>query len=77
MDYHAFSIYQLAAVSMVDKFSPDKYVSLCNEDDPPAHILIMGDNIATQYLILEAAQMYHFANLQKTRITVLANIASG
>ncbi|HLF65440.1 MAG TPA: NAD-binding protein [Saprospiraceae bacterium] len=73
MDYHAFSIYQLAAVSMVDKFSPDKYVSLCNEDDPPAHILIMGDNIATQYLILEAAQMYHFANLQKTRITVLAD----
>ncbi len=73
MDYHAFSIYQLGAVYMVDNFSPDKYVSLDREDDPAAHVLILGDNIAAQYLILEAAQMYHFANLQHTRITVIAD----
>jgi len=73
MDYHAFSIYQLAAMFMVDNFSPDKYVSLVSDEDPPAHLLIMGENLAAQYLILEAAQMYHFANLKKTRITVIAD----
>lgn len=73
VDYHAFSIYQLAAMSMVDNFSPDKYVSLANDDDPPAHVLILGDNIAAQYLILEAAQMYHFANLKTTQITVVSD----
>ncbi len=73
IDYHVFSIYQLAATFMVDTFSPDKYVSLANDEDPPAHLLILGDNIAAQYLILEAAEMYHFANLKKTRITVVAD----
>ena len=73
MDYHVFSIYQLAAIHMIDNYCPDKYVSLATDDDPPAHLLIMGDNLATQYLILEAAQMYHFANLKKTRITVVAD----
>ncbi|MBK9103854.1 MAG: NAD-binding protein [Saprospiraceae bacterium] len=73
MDYHVFSIYQLAAIHMIDNYCPDKYVSLATNDDPPAHLLIMGDNLATQYLILEAAQMYHFANLKKTRITVVAD----
>lgn len=58
---------------MIDTFSPDKYVSLANDEDPPAHLLILGDNLAAQYLILEAAEMYHFANLQKTRITVVAD----
>ncbi len=76
MDYHVFSIYQLAAIFMVDNFSPDKYVSLVDDDDPPAHLLIMGDNLAAQYLILEAAQMYHFANLKRTRITVIADDVS-
>jgi len=73
MDYHVFSIYQLAAIFMIDQFSPDKYVSLNTDEDPAAHLLIMGDNLAAQYLILEAAQMFHFANLKKTRITVVAD----
>ena len=73
MDYHVFSIYQLAAIFMIDNFSPDKYVSLNDAEDPAAHLLIMGDNLAAQYLILEAAQMYHFANLKKTKITVVAD----
>lgn len=73
MDYHAFSIYQLAAIFMVDHFSPDHYVELNEESDAAAHLLIFGDNLAAQYLILEAAQMYHFANLKKTRITVVAD----
>jgi hypothetical protein len=76
MDYHVFSIYQLAAIFMVDNFSPDKYVSLVDDNDPPAHLLIMGENLAAQYLILEAAQMYHFANLKRTRITVIADDVS-
>ncbi|HJW28880.1 MAG TPA: NAD-binding protein [Saprospiraceae bacterium] len=73
IDYHVFSIYQLAAIFMIDNFSPDQYVSLESRNDPPAHILILGDNLAAQYLILEAAQMFHFANLKKTRITVVAD----
>jgi hypothetical protein len=73
MDYHAFSIYQLGAIYMVDTFSPDQYVPLNDDTDPPAHILILGDNIAAEYLILEAAQMYHFANLKQTRISVVAD----
>ncbi len=76
IDYHVFSIYQLAATFMVDNFSPDRFVSLVNDDDPPAHLLIFGDNLAAQYLILEVAQMYHFANLKKTRITVIADDTS-
>jgi hypothetical protein len=72
MDYHVFSIYQLAAIFMIDNFSPDKYVSLKEDEDPAAHLLILGDNLAAQYLVLEAAQMYHFANLKQTRITVVA-----
>ena len=58
---------------MIDNFSPDKYVNLNDAGDPAAHLLIMGDNLAAQYLILEAAQMYHFANLKKTKITVVAD----
>lgn len=76
MDYHVFSIYQLGAIFMIDNFCPDKYVELNSDADPPAHLLIMGDNLAAQYLILEAAQMCHFANLKKTRITVVAEDAS-
>ena len=72
MDYHVFSIYQLAAMFMIDNFSPDKYASLNDKEDPAAHLLILGDNLAAQYLVLEAAQMYHFANLKQTRITVVA-----
>jgi hypothetical protein len=73
IDYHVFSIYQLAAIFMIDNFSPDKYVSLTEPDDPAAHLLIVGDNLSAQFLILEAAQMCHFANLKRTRITVVAD----
>lgn len=73
IDYHVFSIYQLAAIFMIDHFSPDKYVSLTQPEDPAAHLLIVGDNLAAQFLILEAAQMCHFANLKRTKITVVAD----
>lgn len=76
IDYHAFSIYQLGAVFMVDSFSPDHYVPVFAKDDPPAHLIIAGDNIAAEYLVLEAAQMYHFANLKQTRISVVADDVS-
>lgn len=72
VDYHVFSIYQLAAIFMIDHFCPDQYVSLVEDKDPAAHLLILGSNLAAQYLVLEAAQMYHFANLKRTQITVVA-----
>ncbi len=73
IDYHAFSIYQLGAVFMIDTFSPDKFIPVSEMSDPAAHLLILGDNIAAEYLILEAAQMYHFANMRQTRISVVAD----
>ena len=73
IDFHAFSIRQLAAAFIVDNYSPDQYIRLRNESNPPAHILILGGGIATQYLIIEVAQMFHFANLKATKITVVAD----
>jgi len=73
MDYHVFSIFQLAASYMVDRYSPDQYRSLHELDDPPAHILILGDTLAAEYLILEVAHMYHFPNLKKTNVTVVSD----
>ena len=73
MDYHVFSIYQLAAAYFIDHFSPDQYASFNQLDDPAAHVLIVGDTMAAEFLILEAAQMYHFANLKKTKITVVSD----
>lgn len=73
MDYHVFSIFQLAASHMVDQYSPDQYCSLHELNDPPAHVLILGDTLAAEYIILEVAHMYHFANLKKTRVTVVSD----
>jgi len=75
MDYHVFSIFQLAAAYMVDHFSPDRYVSL-REEDPAAHVLILGDTLTAEFLILEVAHQYHFANLKKTKITVVSDDVS-
>ena len=77
MDYHIFSIYKLAAAYLVDRFSPDQYASLRDEEAPAAHVLILGDTLAAEFLILEAAHMYHFANLRKTKITVVSEDISG
>ena len=73
LDYHVFSIFQLAATYLVDHFSPDQYVSYRDDRDPPAHVLILGDTLSAEFLILEAAQMYHFANLKKTNVTVVSD----
>jgi Trk K+ transport system NAD-binding subunit len=73
MDYHVFSIFQLAATYLVDHYSPDQYVDLRELEDPPAHILILGDTLTIEFLILEAAHMFHFANLKKTKITVVSD----
>jgi len=73
MDYHVFSIYQLAANYLIDHFCPDQYVRLREKEDPPAHILILGDTLAAEFLILEAAHMFHFANLKKTKITIVSD----
>ena len=73
MDYHVFSIFQLAATYLVDHNSPDQHVNLREPEDPAAHILILGDTLTIEFLILEAAHMYHFANLKKTKITVVSD----
>jgi hypothetical protein len=48
-------------------------VSLHEPEDPAAHILILGDTLTIEFLILESAHMYHFANLRKTKITVVSD----
>jgi len=58
---------------MVDQYSPDQYVRLREPEDPAAHILILGDTLTIEFLILEAAHMFHFANLRKTKITVVSD----
>lgn len=71
IDTHSFSIYQKAAGYLVDKYSPDQFVSLNGTADQAAHILVHGLNRSGENIITEAAQLYHFCNLKKTRITVV------
>lgn len=70
-DYHAFNIYQLAAEKVVDDFSPDQYLTIKDETSSQVHILVAGLTIQSEFVILEAAQMYHFRNLGKLKISVL------
>jgi len=71
LDIHSFNIYQKAAGYLIDKYSPDQYVPLTKPEDQAAHILVHGLNKVGENIIIEAGQMYHFANLKKPRITVV------
>jgi hypothetical protein len=71
VDFHAFNVHQIAAQKIVDDFSPDKFDKINN--DKPVHILVSGLTIQGEFLIAEAAHMYHFSNLKKLKITIVDN----
>jgi len=71
LDIHAFNIYQKSAAFIVDKYSPDLYKPISDGDDFSPNILVHGLDICGESIIVEAAHLYHFANLRKTKITVV------
>lgn len=71
INYHAFNLYQQAAEKVIDEFSPDQFLPILVETSEQIHILVSGLTILGEYVIIEAAQMYHFANLKKLKISVI------
>ena len=70
LSIYPFNTYQKMANRIVDKYSPDKYVSLKYDGDPAAHIGLFGLSSLGKYIVLEIAQMYHFANRKRPVLTV-------
>lgn len=68
-DVHIFSVFQRIAADTVDRFSPDRYAD--TTDGSQTEIAVLGLDTLGQWLVLEAAQMYHFANMKKLRVTVI------
>lgn len=66
LDFHAFNIYQKAAAFIVDKYSPDLFVDIREEDEFSPNILVHGLDISGENVIIESAHLYHFGNLKKT-----------
>jgi Trk K+ transport system NAD-binding subunit len=71
LNIHSFNIYKRFSAKIVDEYSPDKFISIKSKDDDSASILIYGMNKLGENLILEAAQIYNFVNLKKTKIYVV------
>lgn len=71
LDFHAFNIYQKAAAFIVDKYSPDLYIPISDSNDFSPNILVHGMDLFGECIIVESAHLYHFANLKKTKITVI------
>lgn len=71
LDFHAYNIYQKAAAFIVDKYSPDLYKPISEGNDFLPNILVHGLDICGESIIIESAHLYHFANLRKTKITVV------
>lgn len=71
IDFHAFNLHQKVAMRLVDRYSPDQFEDFCDTDSPAAHIVVHGLNPAGEFIITEAAQMYHFAHLKKPVITIV------
>lgn len=69
IDVHIFSVFQRIAADTVDRFSPDRYADTTG--DSQTEIAVLGLDTLGQWLVLEAAQMYHFANMKKLRVTVI------
>lgn len=75
IDFHAFDPEQIIASNIIDSIlrregSPMNDV-IIDENAPAAHIMIMGLGSLGQKLLVEAAQMYHFPNLKKLRVTLV------
>lgn len=71
IDYHAFNIYQQAAEKVIDEFSPDQYLPIEDKKTDQVHILVSGLTIQGEYVISQAAHLYHFANLKKLKISII------
>jgi Trk K+ transport system NAD-binding subunit len=71
IDIHAFNIYQKAAALVAYQYSPDQFLPILTESDTAVHVLVHGMNPVGQALIIEIAQLYHFTNLKKTKLTVV------
>ena len=67
-DVHIFSVFQRIAADTVDRFSPDRYDTTGGSQ---REIAVLGLDTLGQWLVLEAAQMYHFANMKKLRVTII------
>ncbi len=68
---HVISDAKILTNRIIDTYSPDQFVQLKSPADPPAYILLAGDDPMILQLLHEAAIMYHFANLKRLRITLL------
>lgn len=71
IDIHAFNIFQKSASLIAYNFCPDQFLPVITEDEPPVHVLVHGLNKTGIALVAEIAQLYHFTNLKKTRLTIV------
>jgi voltage-gated potassium channel Kch len=71
IDFHAFNMYQKVAATVVDKYSPDRYIKMDENNPDACHILVHGLGQMGEYVVEEALQQYHFANLKKPRVTIV------
>lgn len=72
LDLHAFNYYRKCAAYVVDEFAPDTHKPVQRNDDQ-VQVLLVGFNNAAAHLLTEAVQMYHFANLKKTKFIITDN----
>ncbi len=69
IDVHVFSVFQRMAAQTVDSFSPDQFIETAEKEQ--IEIALFGLEALGQWIVLEAAQMYHFNNMKKLRVTVI------
>ncbi|RLD24128.1 MAG: hypothetical protein DRI54_06490, partial [Bacteroidetes bacterium] len=70
---HFFNIYERAARLLIKKYSPDRFAEFPKDSEVQAHILIAGFDAMGQALLLQAGKMFHFANRDKLKATVIHN----
>ena len=68
---HFFNIYERAARMLIHEYAPDKFACFDNNSKAQAHILIAGFGALGQAILLQAGKMYHFANRNKLKATIL------
>jgi FlaA1/EpsC-like NDP-sugar epimerase len=72
---HYFSIYDRAARLIVEEYAPDKKYpdDFLENSKIQAHILIAGFGALGQAVLLQAGRLFHFANRNKLKATVIYN----
>ena len=71
LDIHVFNFYRKCAAYVVDDFAPDTFTPVLPGQQEQVCVALLGLNPVSEHLLIEAVQMYHFANLQKTRFMLL------